>query len=208
MLILCEGYCWSRTCWNLSEARKIGCVNMKSSRRVSAKKEGEPITFKAHVTRAVRFGNWSFTPRPFQVKISSIMRRTYTCISSLLDLLNWSWSHTSRRELKLYFTFSTVTMFLFLFIHGTKDAFAFLWNSCWLYQLEKLRQLSLVLEDLEQDLIDLTNMQLEMDLNLAEQSLCNASQVHTPCKWVQMCVIVALAKVSKVSALQRSELML
>lgn len=31
----CEGYCCSRTCCNLSAVRKMGCVNMKSSSRVS-----------------------------------------------------------------------------------------------------------------------------------------------------------------------------
>lgn len=34
----CEGYCCSRTCWSLSAARKMGCVNMKSSRSVSARR--------------------------------------------------------------------------------------------------------------------------------------------------------------------------
>lgn len=33
-----EGYCCSRTCWSLSAARKMGCVNMKSSRSVSAQR--------------------------------------------------------------------------------------------------------------------------------------------------------------------------
>lgn len=36
-----EGYCCSRTCWSLSAVRKMGCVNMKSSSRVSAQTQAQ-----------------------------------------------------------------------------------------------------------------------------------------------------------------------